>query len=94
MSSLDQEKSAGEIHVHTQDLEDMQHKGSSGKMIISLTLSSHHVCSESRVCACILLPRLSLAEMRDHSQSKADKSTDSLADVTATRGNELCNGLE
>ena len=52
------------------------------------------VFSESRVCACILLARLSLAEMRDHSQSKVDKSTDSLADVTVTPGNELCTGLE
>ena len=73
---------------------DAQHKGSSGKLIISSALPSRHVFSESRVCACILIPRLSLVEIRDHSQSKAYKSTDSLADVIATPANELCNGLE
>ena len=47
------------------------------------------------MCACILLARLSLAEIRDHLQSKACKSTESLADVILTRRhNELCNGLE
>ena len=64
-------------------------------MIISSALPSRHMFAESRVCACILLTRLSLAEIRDHLQSKACKSTESLADVIVTRRhNELCNGLE
>ena len=42
---------------------------------------------------CILLARLSLAEIREHLQSKAYRSTDSSADVIAARANELCNGL-
>ena len=36
--------------------------------------------------------RLSLAEIRDHSQCKACWFTGSLADVIATHDNELCNG--
>ena len=64
-------------------------------MIISSALPSRHVLAESRECACIFLARLSLAEIRDHLQSKACKSTDSLADLIVTRRhNELYNGLE
>ena len=43
---------------------------------------------------CILLARLSLAEIRDNLQCKAYRSTNSSADVIAGRANELCNGLE
>ena len=81
--------------MHARESEDVQRKGNSGKMIISSALSSRHVFAESRMCACILLARLSLAEIRDHLQSKACKSTASLANVIVTRRhNELCNGLE